>query len=265
LKARAPRWEARAATVSNSDSHRGTPTPQRRQAFSFSRDLEFATEPELAKRMGCPRPIWLRAALKELIDNSLDAAKEAGIESAIRVALDENILSVSDNGPGMSPELVERLCIRSERTSTREAYAAPDRGVQGNAVQVIVALPLGLGRDEAVTAITSRGVEHRIILKVNRLQQQLEVERTERAVPETPGAKVGLSLAVPDRRQQDRGAGRPARGAQSARPIPVAPAGVRRAFGRADAGREVDARTADAGALVRPRAVRASRAARDQP
>jgi hypothetical protein len=197
LKARAPRWEARAATVSNSDSHRDTPTPQRRQAFSFSRDLQFATEPELAKRMGCPRPIWLRAALKELIDNSLDAAEEAGIEAAIRVALDENILSVSDNGPGMSPELVERLCIRSERTSTREAYAAPDRGVQGNAVQVIVALPLGLGRDEAVTAITSRGVEHRIILKVNRLQQQLEVERTERAVPETPGTKVGLTWPSP--------------------------------------------------------------------
>jgi DNA topoisomerase VI subunit B len=147
--------------------------------------------------MGCPRPIWLRAALKELIDNSLDAAEEAGIEPAIRVALDENILSVSDNGPGMSPELVERLCIRSERTSTREAYAAPDRGVQGNAVQVIVALPLGLGRDEAVTAITSRGVEHRIILKVNRLQQQLEVERTERAVPETPGTKVGLTWPSP--------------------------------------------------------------------
>jgi signal transduction histidine kinase len=105
LKARAPRWEARAATVSNSDSHRDTPTPQRRQAFSFSRDLQFATEPELAKRMGCPRPIWLRAALKELIDNSLDTAEEAGIEPAIRVALDENILSVSDNGPGMSPEL----------------------------------------------------------------------------------------------------------------------------------------------------------------
>ena len=26
-----------------------------RTAFSFSRDLEFATEPELAKRMGCGR------------------------------------------------------------------------------------------------------------------------------------------------------------------------------------------------------------------
>jgi hypothetical protein len=46
-------------------------------AFSFSRDLEFASEAELAKRMGCPRRLWLRAAVKELIDNALDAAEPA--------------------------------------------------------------------------------------------------------------------------------------------------------------------------------------------
>ena len=111
--------------------------PIKRAILSFSRDLEFATEPELAKRMGCPRTLWLRAAVKELIDNALDACEEAGIAPEITIDDRERPpLTVADNGPGMPPELVERLCVRSERTSTREAYAAPDRGSQGNALPV---------------------------------------------------------------------------------------------------------------------------------
>jgi hypothetical protein len=43
---------------------------RRRVVLSFSRDLEFATETELAKRMGCQKHYWLRATLKELIDNA---------------------------------------------------------------------------------------------------------------------------------------------------------------------------------------------------
>ena len=84
-----------------------------RTTFSFSRDLEFATEPELAKRMGCGRHLWLRAAIKELMDNALDAAEEAGVEPEVAVEVDGDRLTVADNGPGMAPELVERLCIRA--------------------------------------------------------------------------------------------------------------------------------------------------------
>ena len=94
----------------------------------------------------------------------------------------------------MRPELVERLCIRSERTSTREAYAASDRGAQGNALQVLMALPLGLGRNEAVTVVTSHGVEHRIVLRVNRLEGRIDIERAERPVPETAGTRVETML-----------------------------------------------------------------------
>ena len=112
-----------------------------------------------------------RAAVKELLDNALDACEEAGVEPEIRVALDAAYVTVADNGPGMPPELVEQLCVRSERTSAREAYAAPDRGAQGNALQVPMALGLADGA-EVVTWITSRGVEHKITLRVNRLAGQ---------------------------------------------------------------------------------------------
>jgi signal transduction histidine kinase len=118
-----------------------------RTVLSFSRDLEFATETELAKRMGVPRADWLRAVLKEVVDNALDACEEAGVDPEITVTIDGLRLTVADNGPGMSPELIERLCERSERTSTREAYAAPDRGAQGNALQTIMALGFGFGHE----------------------------------------------------------------------------------------------------------------------
>jgi DNA topoisomerase VI subunit B len=164
-----------------------------RSILSFSRDLESATETELGKRMGCPRSYWLRATVKELIDNALDACEEAGIETpSILVAVGSNELMVADNGPGMAPELVERLCIRSERTSTREAYAAPDRGSQGNALQVLMALPFGFAREEAGLTITSRGVEHTIRLRVNRLEQRIDLDRAISVAPAGPGATVSI-------------------------------------------------------------------------
>jgi hypothetical protein len=164
-----------------------------RSVLSFSRDLEFATATELAKRMGCELCYWLRATLKELMDNSLDACEEAGATTpSIIVSVIGNELIVGDNGPGMSPELVERLCVRSERTSTREAYAAPDRGSQGNALPTIMALPFGLGREEAGLTIASQGVEHTITLRVNRLEQRIDLERTTREVAATTGTIVSL-------------------------------------------------------------------------
>jgi Histidine kinase-, DNA gyrase B-, and HSP90-like ATPase len=130
-----------------------------RSILSFSRDLEFATEAELAKRMGCSRGLWLRATLKELIDNALDGSEEHGVTAPeISVRVDGEALTVADNGAGFPPELVERLCNRAERTSTREAFAAPDRGSQGNALQTLMALPFGFGRQDAGLTITSQGV-----------------------------------------------------------------------------------------------------------
>ena len=164
-----------------------------RSILSFSRDLEFATEAELAKRMGCERAFWLRATLKELIDNALDSAEEAGIASPeIRIRVSDDTLTVADDGPGMSAELVERLCNRSERTSTREAFAAPDRGSQGNALQGIMSLPFGFGHEEAGLTITSQGVWHAIRLRVNRLEQRVDLDRIASAAPPAPGAIVSL-------------------------------------------------------------------------
>jgi DNA topoisomerase VI subunit B len=42
--------------------------------------------------------------LKELLDNSIDAAEDAGIPPAVQVTVDGQALTVTDNGPGIPPE-----------------------------------------------------------------------------------------------------------------------------------------------------------------
>ena len=168
-----------------------------RTALSFSRDLEFVSRTELTKRMGCHPGLWLRATLKELIDNALDACEEAGVAPEITVSTGDHEISVTDDGPGMPPALVDRLCDRSRRTSAREAYAAPDRGSQGNALQTLMCLHFGFGLDAAGIMITSRGVRHVIDLRVNRLAQSVELEHAVTDCPAEPGTCVRLAWPEP--------------------------------------------------------------------
>ena len=170
------------------------PITQPRSVLSFSREYELATEPELAKRMGCARDEWLPTLVKELIDNALDAAEEAGI--APQITIKEQVgrrFTVADNGPGLSREQVVKLCDLSQRMSTREAFAAPDRGSQGNALPTLLALPFGFGLDTATTTIASQGLEHAITLRVDRLAQRIAVERTERPVATATGAAITMT------------------------------------------------------------------------
>ena len=53
-------------------------------------------------------------------------------------------ITVIDNGPGMPPETVADILDFSSRVSSREAYVAPDRGAQGNALKTILAMPFVL-------------------------------------------------------------------------------------------------------------------------
>ena len=161
--------------------------------LSFSREYELATEPELVKRMGCARDKWLPTLVKELIDNALDACEEAGVAPEITIEDSQHRFTVSDNGPGLDRELVAKLCDLSQRTSTREAYATPDRGSQGNALPTLLALPFGFGHDLATTTIVSHGLEHVITLRADRLAQRIDVERVERPVSVEHGTAITMT------------------------------------------------------------------------
>ena len=77
-----------------------------------------------------------------------------------------------DNGPGMPPETVADILDFSSRVSSREAYVAPDRGAQGNALKTILAMPFVLDGAAGHVEICARGLRHRIAFTVDALRRR---------------------------------------------------------------------------------------------
>jgi DNA topoisomerase VI subunit B len=118
--------------------------------------------------------------LKELVDNAIDAAEEAGIAPVIAVTVDARGITVEDNGPGLPADVVEDVLDFSIRVSSREAYVSPTRGAQGNALKTIVAMPFVLDGRCGRTVIEAKGVRHVVEIGVDRIRQQPTVDhRTE--------------------------------------------------------------------------------------
>jgi DNA topoisomerase VI subunit B len=59
-----------------------------RKTFTVSRLAEFVSESELVKQIGHPVADWPLVILKELVDNALDEAEEAGVPPAIQIHVD---------------------------------------------------------------------------------------------------------------------------------------------------------------------------------
>jgi hypothetical protein len=148
-----------------------------RKTFSISRLAEFVSESELVKQIGHPVRDWPLVIVKELVDNALDEAEEAGRPPMIEIHVDApedepGEIIVHDGGRGIPTETVEKLTDYSTRTSSRAAYSSPTRGAQGNALQTIVAMPYALaGEDCETVVIESHGVEHRIAFATDPIRQ----------------------------------------------------------------------------------------------
>ena len=52
----------------------------------------------------------------------------------------------------------------SSRVSSREAYVAPDRGAQGNALKTVMAMPFVLSGESGRVDVTAHGIRHEITL-----------------------------------------------------------------------------------------------------
>ena len=79
----------------------------RRTTFETSRAAEYFEADELAKQTGQPARKFAAVALKELVDNALDACEAAGAAPEIGIEVREEAglvrLAVSDNGTGIPP------------------------------------------------------------------------------------------------------------------------------------------------------------------
>ncbi len=152
-----------------------------RTAFRTSRLLDFLSEKELTAQIGHSKAAWPLVTVKELLDNALDACEEAGIQPEIEVVVDDEGIVVTDNGPGIAPAVVEAVLDFSTRVSSREAYVAPDRGAQGNALKTLLAMPFVLGGEEGGVQIISHGVGHEIQIRVDRIRQTPEIDHQQHA------------------------------------------------------------------------------------
>jgi len=74
-----------------------------RTTFRTSRLLDSCSEKELTAQMGHGPSEWPLVVLKECLDNALDACEEARIPPEVHVVVDNDGITVRDNGPGIPP------------------------------------------------------------------------------------------------------------------------------------------------------------------
>jgi hypothetical protein len=150
----------------DTDYQKGTTRkPLERTMFEVSRASEYFDARQLSTLTGMPQDEFASVCLKELVDNALDACETLGVppEVGIEVEMDdEHIrLTVSDNGPGIPPEVVKKFLNYSIRVSDKAAYRSPTRGAQGNALKTIIGIPYALGSREPLI-VKAQGVRHSI-------------------------------------------------------------------------------------------------------
>jgi len=146
-----------------------------REHFTINRAMEYFTEAELVKQMGTPMGKWRITLVKELIDNCLDAAESAGVDPEVTISIDENSMSIQDNGPGISEQVIIDSMNYDVRVSDKQGYVSPSRGQQGNALMCLYAVPFVLNGDHAFIQILTNGNGYDIKVTLNRIAKKPEV------------------------------------------------------------------------------------------
>jgi hypothetical protein len=165
--------------------------------------MEFCTRRELVNQTGHDYPEWPLVVLKETVDNALDECEEAGIAPVIHVDVDANRIAVADNGRGIPAGTIGSILDYSIRVSSREAYVAPTRGAQGNAIKTILPMPYVLderrGEDaRGSTVIEAHGIAHSIEFAVDHIRQEPRITHSTAPSPVRRGTRITVELPAHD-------------------------------------------------------------------
>jgi len=138
-----------------------------RPFLTLSRTGEYFDPVELRKLTGLDENRWHLAVCKELVDNALDAAETAGVETPeVLVALTPEGIAVSDNGNGLGTDVVARTIDFESRTSDKVRYKTPTRGAQGNALKTVLGIAYNVAPERPVV-IDALGTRHLLTASVD--------------------------------------------------------------------------------------------------
>jgi hypothetical protein len=165
-----------------------------RTTFTTSREMDFFTEKELVTQTGHDVCEWPLVFGKEAIDNSLDAAEEADIAPVIDVVASATGITVKDNGPGLPEATLKKQLDFTVRASNRDAYVAPDRGKQGNALKTLLPMPVVVDPVHGRLILTAHGKRHVFTCGADPISQRAVIhdDVTERP---TTGTEIGMAWA----------------------------------------------------------------------
>ena len=150
----------------------------KRKMFRASRLADFATESELTKQTGQPVENWPLVVVKELADNALDDAEKAGVAPVDRDRRHQHIHHGRRQGLGIAPATVKAIVDYSfQACRPTPPMSAPTRGQQGNALQILFAMPYVLNGKEGEVLIESQGVAHTIRFTIDPVRQTPVVSR----------------------------------------------------------------------------------------
>jgi DNA topoisomerase VI subunit B len=167
-----------------------------RQTFSISRELEYFSEAELTTQTGYGKEDWWPGVVaKELIDNSLDACEQAGTPPRIEVGFQGDSLTVADNGPGLHPDVLERILDFRTRTTDKAAYVSPTRGAQGNAFKTVLAIPYVFGGGKAgQVEVECGGIRHTIVVSTDHVLQRPQVDHRQESIVRNRGTLTRVTV-----------------------------------------------------------------------
>ena len=145
-----------------------------RETFQTSRESEYFTEKELRAQIGHGPEYWPVAIVRELIDNSLDACEMAGVLPEISVTVENDQITVADNGTGIPPEVLKKSMDYLLRVSDKAYYVSPTRGQMGNALKTVWAAPF-VACGASVIEVETHGEKHVIEVHLDRIAGKPEI------------------------------------------------------------------------------------------
>jgi hypothetical protein len=162
----------------------------KRETFQTSREMDFFSEKKLVTQTGHERDEWPLVVVKELVDNALDACEEANVAPVIDVTADAGGIAVSDNGPGLPEDTLKGALNFTIRASSREAYVAPDRGRQGNALKTLLAMPFVCDPEGGRFVVEAHGKRHVLTIRADPISQRTMVDDDVTALPKSKNPSV---------------------------------------------------------------------------